>query len=182
MASVIFTSIADQDAVNIAIAELRRELGFSKYKEFRFSNDSARVCEAFCRKVRDYCFTVRAIVIEKTRVTDHHLRRSAPLFYKLATKLLLDHTITGLDHVRVVIDGLARRDITQQIREVFNTETRVVARVEFADSRSNSLIQLADMAVGGIARSFYPGKGNDFDCYRKLWHRRIEMIHEYESG
>ena len=181
MAAVIFESVADQMVVNQAIADLRTELGFTKNKEFRFNDDTAKVCEAFCRKVRDYRFTIRALVINKTRIINHALRKSAIHFYQFAMEQLLINSLIGLHGVRVVIDGMSMRDIKCHIRDVLNAERRIVACVEFADSRFDSLVQLADMVASGIARSCYPEKGRDHDCYRKLWKRRIEAIYEYDE-
>jgi len=178
MVAVIFRDPAVINQVDQAIADLRKKLGFRKNKEFKFNNDPQKVCEAFCRAVRDFDFSISVVVVDKTQITDHALMKSSKEFYRFVAKLLLKHSLAGLTQVKISFDGIVMTDMKQSLRAELNTAAHVVATVNFLDSTKSSLIQLADMVVSG-ARAYHPEKGEGYDVFLSMWERRIQGIHAY---
>jgi len=181
MAAVIFLDPADMDAVEQTIAQLRETLCLKKAYEFHFNKSGPEKRKIFCQQVRIHNFIIRAIIVDKMAVTDHELRKSSKRFYQLIARQLLEHSLSGIKGAKVVFDGKSSRSLKIYLRNELNKETRMVANVLFQDSASNSLIQLADIAASGIARSYQPEKGKDFDEYRHLLTRHIEEVHVYQD-
>lgn len=179
MAAVIFSGSAYMEEVDAAIANLRTDLHFKQTHEFHFNTERPEVREKLCLKVRDHPFIIRAILVDKAQVTDHQFRKSSKRFYQIIAQQLLEQSLAGIDKVKVVFDGKTSKDLKHFLRSELNKEARIVADVLFEDSGKNSLIQLADLAASGIARSYQPDKGEDFDHYRRLLARRIDQVYEY---
>jgi hypothetical protein len=59
-----------------------------------------------------------------------------------------------------------------------NDERRIVKQVKLAKAEGNNLIQLADMVVGSIVRSYRDDR-DDRDVYRNLIRKRIIEVIEY---
>jgi hypothetical protein len=68
----------------------------------------------------------------------------------------------------------APRDFRRQL----NATTRKVARFRFVDSRTNNLIQLADLAAGAVHRAVQPK--TDASDYVEILKPRIEEIWDFE--
>ena len=178
MAAIIVPSPTEIQAIELAIAELRTQLHLPRNYEFHFFSESARVREAFCRQVVACPFTVRAIVVDKTRITSPRLRQRADLFYNFITRMLLQHNFATISMANVRIDGHTNRPLKTYLRQQLNKGTVVVASIKFSDSKNDSLIQLADMVAGSIARSYLTEK-KDHGTYRGLLRRRISDVWEF---
>ena len=66
--------VDDPIPLQAAIDDLRRSLGFAPSNEFKFSNSSDDVKWAFLRMLRRQDFAVRALVMNKTLMTQPQMR------------------------------------------------------------------------------------------------------------
>jgi hypothetical protein len=84
-----------------------------------------------------------------------------------------------LQNARVKIDGSGDREFKQALATYLRKRLRFgqVVKVKFANSKSDNLIQLADMSVGAIARSYKPESGSR--QWRQMLRTKIEDVFEF---
>ena len=160
IAMVIFHDNLDAEETALQIKKLKRELGFSDFFEFKFNKTSRELRKNFLSTVRPYRFEVRAIVVEKEKIYSPHLRNSREAFYNFIVRNLVSHyQDSRFTDATIKIDGraskLLRQDFDTYLRKMVNSPAqRRIKKISHVDSRSDMLIQLADMVAGTIRRSY----------------------------
>jgi len=157
VALVIFHDSQHAERCSAAISEVRSGLGYKS--EFKFSKTNASGKDAFFQAVRPFQFEVRALVVEKGIIYSDHLRTDDDAFYNYFLRQLLTHC-DGLQGAKVKIDGSGDREFKRRLEKYLKRSIPAgkVTSVKFADSARDNLIQLADMVVGAIARSYREGE------------------------
>ena len=153
-AMVVVRDFKEAENCAATIEALRGSLGISH--EFKFNKCSAAVKDAFFAAVTQHRFEVRALAVDKTVIRSENLKRSDERFYSYFVKSLLRYDGGALQNASVKIDGSGDREFKRELSAYLRKSLKqhAVRKVRFADSASDSLIQLADMAVGAIARSY----------------------------
>jgi hypothetical protein len=147
-------------AIERRIAELRRELRLPDTFEFHFSKLKGAWREAFLRAVAPHNWRYFAIVLNKAKLTGKGFQFPDP-FYKYTFNLVFQNAKPHLDEAIVVIDGsggrVFRAQLSTYLRRRINEggeAAKAIRKVKLQDSRRNTLLQLADMVCGAVARSF----------------------------
>lgn len=142
-------------------------------REFKYAKtkDSIKTCFFAC--TNEAKFHVRAIVIDKTQIRSPHLRDNPGDLKSYAIHQLLTHTYGTVKDAKVVVDGqdtksFGMTDSAYFMRQVNGKQPGTLRGVEFADSRTNVMVQLADMAAGAIHRAVRLDDKQD--------HRHLEMF------
>lgn len=171
---VIFRSSEDANAAHELIQQLHSSLGHKP--EFKFSKCDARVRDGFFEAVTAQCaFTVRALIVEKKVIYSDELRRNNDCFYNYFVKQLMNFDGGVLRDARVRIDGSGDRDFQRALSSYLRRELRGKIRdVKMVDSNRDELMQLADMSIGAIARSYRDRP--DRARWRNMLHPRIEDV------
>ena len=169
LAMVIFDDFKEAEGISKEIANLRSKLNVKK--EFKFSKTHPNVKKSFFSTISNYNFLVRALIVNKSRVTSNHLKQNCDHFYNYFLKILLEYDAGILNNSIIKIDGvgtkLFRRAMKSYLREQLGSNK--IKKISFVDSQKDNLIQLADMVVGAIARtvSTTKDKNNYFDILAK---------------
>ena len=141
-----------------------------KSSEFKFNKCNNKIRDLFFEAVSPCDFTVRAIVVKKELIFSSRLKTSKEGFYEYFVKQMMKHDDGALCNAKVAIDGSGdrafRRDLNAALRRRLGKGT--IKEVRFKDSESDLLIQLADMCVGAIARSY---RKNRVDAWR--WRKML---------
>lgn len=103
-------------------------------------------------------FFVRAIVIDKKVIMSHNLSQNHENFYNYAIKSVLSRSSGTIQNASIRIDGSGGREYRNAVRAYLRAQANslelcIIKDVHFVDSKSNQLIQLADMVAGCIRRS-----------------------------
>lgn len=178
MAGAVFI---DQDVatkVNDAIAGYRRSLGWKDGHEFKFRTTAKDIKLRFLEIVSRYPFEVYAVYVEKSDYPNLYRFLDDEKLYNWATKELL--ATMPLENAQVRADGKYdkgyKRRVRTYLRQELNTRTRkVVGDFDVQDSRRDNLIQLADIIVGSINRSFQVEK-TDADEYIRIIRKKIVEV------
>lgn len=156
---VLFEEHEEAEAADTRISLLRRELGLAADFEFHFSETPERIKEAFFDAIIPYNFFYFAIVINKAKLYGPGFKVKES-FYKYAASLVFQNARQHLTDAIVVFDGSGSREFKRQLRSYLSRKVndpgeRIgrIRKVKLQDSRSNNLIQLADMVCGAISRS-----------------------------
>jgi hypothetical protein len=171
MLAVVFKDEFSADACDRAIDELRRRTSRNARYEFHFSHcpDSAKI--EFLRCVATEAFSYHAFVIDKKKLYAPKFS-NAKTFYEFAVNIVCENTGDLMNSGKVVIDKNGNREFLQRLRASLTQKTnsdglQIVRKVTMQDSKSNNLVQLADMACGAVARSITTGDHTYRDVLRK---------------
>ncbi len=177
IAMVIFDDELEAEKVAVAIKELRSELGWADYREFRFFKLNSEIRLKFLNKIKPFNFRMRTLVVEKNLIRSDELKTKKDKFYSYFIKEVLKHNDGKILDAKIKIDGsgdrVFRRTFLSYLRRELNNRERIVMKkCRMEDSKSNVLIQMADMIAGSINRS-YSGK-NDANDYKSVIKKHIE--------
>ncbi|MFK4789848.1 DUF3800 domain-containing protein [Microbacterium sp. ZW T5_56] len=126
-------------------------------REFKYSKTRDRIRTCFFECTDRATYSVRSIVIDKTRIWSRHLRENPSDLKSYAIKQLLTHNAGTIRQAKVVVDGQDSRPFNMTDRRYFQANVNrdapgTVRAVEFANSAQSLPVQLADMTAGAIHR------------------------------
>lgn len=160
-------------AIQHALSNLRA------YPEFKFNRSREEVRDGFFAAVADCRFCVRAIVVRKELIYSDRLRTEKEEFYRFFVKNMVKHDGGLLQNAKVVIDGSGERVFRQDLQRHLKQHTGgAIKSVKFADSRQDRLVQLADMAVGAVARSYRTDR-KDANRWRLQLGKKLHNVWEF---
>jgi uncharacterized protein DUF3800 len=166
------------NAVDCRIALLRKELGLPEHFEFHFSRIKTGFREAFLRAVAPYEFFYMSMIVNKRNLTGPGFAYPDS-FYKWTVGIVFEDAKAYLDSATVVIDGSGSRQFRRQFqaylrrRAADKSGEKKISKIKIQDSKSNNLLQLADMICGAVARS-YTGKKDSREFRRLVAHREMK--------
>lgn len=177
---VIFEDVEEAQAADERISLLRREMRLDPRFEFSFNRCRRQFREQFLQAVAPYQFFYYGIVINKEPgMFRGRAFRHKESFYQYTCGLIFENARRFLDNATVVIDGSGSRDFRRQLegylkKRINDPSQHLIKKVKVQDSSGNNLLQLADMVVGGLYRSF--GTKADAAAYRRIIsHREISV-------
>jgi hypothetical protein len=158
IAMVIFDDDLQAEETALAIKKLRRELRFPDDMEFRFFKTSHGIRLKFLEAIKPFRFKVRALVVDKRFIRSSELKGDRDSFYAYFIKEALKHNGGSILDAKIRVDGsgdrLFRRSFLSYLRRELNSTAHVVMKnCRMVDSRSNVLVQMADMVAGSINRA-----------------------------
>jgi len=164
---VIFNDFAQAEAANKTIAELRQLLKINP--EFKFSKTRSEIKDKFFDSICQHNFEVRALVVNKQNIYSPKLRSNTDAFYNYFLKSLMEHDNDILQNASIKIDGSGDKEFKKALGAYLRQSIShyKIKKFKFTNSKSDNLIQLADMVVGAIARS-YSVKRTDGDRWLKV--------------
>lgn len=169
IALVLFEENEEAVACDQRIELLKRELRLKKNGEFKFNKLRKEQRIAFIQAVLPYIFFYFGIVINKdpNKLYGDGFKIKES-FYKYACSLVFENAKPHLRDATVIIDGTGSREFKKQFQTYLRkkTGTGIIKKIKIQNSRSNNLIQLADIIAGSVYKSF-TDKG-DKEVYRKL--------------
>lgn len=180
---VIFDDELEAEKTAVAIKELRRKLKKSDKFEFKFNKTNREFRLKFLQEVSHFKFRFRAIVFEKTKIKSDELKTSKQSFYNYAIKMVLKHNFGTIKGAKIRLDGhgdrIYKREVIRYLRkELNNRENKIFQKLQFVDSKSNVLIQLADMIAGSIHRKYMMEK-MDSKTYFNIIKKQKEDLWEF---
>lgn len=157
MAACVFSSHEDMRDTTDAIEKLKSQLNRSPRWEFKYVKADVRTKDAFFAILTPLKFSLRAIVIDKTQLTEDQLAEPPANLKAWAVAQLLSNTAGAVANAKIIIDGEnanafgERSDVI--LRKDINAKSPgTVKAVVFRDSMRDPLLQLADMCAGAIHR------------------------------
>jgi len=176
---VIFNNDDQAKAASGAIGALREQ--WLAIKEFKFSKASGDVRDAFFHAVMPFQFRVRALVVRKELIRSRRLQTDKEAFYQFFVKNMVKFDNGRLEQARVVIDGSGertfRRDLQTHLRR--HAGDGAIKDIRMKASHGDPLVQLADMCVGAVARSYRPDRANH-NRWRQMLRSKIDDIWEFK--
>lgn len=124
-------------------------------REVKFNKTKDAFKEDYFAAIGRLQFVIRAVCIEKNGIYSGHLRSNPSAFKSHAIRQLLTHTAGTVHRAKVVVDGQDTKafgipDRAYLLRMANKDNIETLRDVEFADSKLNVGLQLADMTAGAI--------------------------------
>ena len=152
IACVIFDSKISAEYTSASIKMLKEQMGWKQEREFKFHRANDEQKKLFFNTIKKHTFKVWAIVVDKNKITEPALKKSES-FYNYVIKEALDG-YTNMKKARISLDGSGnksfRKKSTTEIRKTINKNNCRMVEFRLVDSKSEVLIQLADMIAGVI--------------------------------
>lgn len=174
VACLVFSEAQSLNLVVNEIATLGRQLQRTNLGEFKFSKMRFGVARQLLEKVSKHNFQVVAVAIDKT--TWQTLKHEN---YPGLSAMALATAISGIETfgkpLNVKIDGRGNRRL--KIRD-FSLPMPNIRKLRYADSRSDVLIQLADVIAGCIRRAHDeedPANAEYFELYRVVLEKKVKL-------
>lgn len=183
VALVVFHDTLEAEKTAIAIKEFKRKHKIPDDTEIKFNKSKREIRAGFLESVKDFDFSVYSIHVDKAKVHGDELKNKKDSFYKFFIKELLSETLKEVPDMKVKIDGSGSREFRKSFIAYLKKESREHQEGQFLDisfgnSKSNVLIQLADMFAGAIRISFE--ERTDRDIYKKIVKNRIKNIWSFQ--
>lgn len=179
IACAIFMDDLVAEEASLIMRKYRREIGWSDDREFKFSKTRKNIVKEVLRRVCELDFKICAIVVDKS-VTKS--AGKAQNFYNHIIKELLIRL--PIEDAIIRIDGHVGtnylRSACAYFRKNVNEHSHKISDVRYFDSKSNMLIQLADLITGSINRSIQAVKADHAE-YMPIIKKRIDFIYHYED-
>lgn len=151
---VIFKDFDQAESASKAIAALKETLKVNP--EFKFSKTHPSIKDKFFDEICQYEFEIRALVVNKSNIYSPQLRNDTDSFYNYFIKMLMQYDNDVLQNASIKIDGSGDKEFKKALSSYLRKYVgeNKIKKFKFIDSKQDNLIQLADMVVGAIARSY----------------------------
>lgn len=184
IALVIFDDSLEAEKAAVAIKEYRRSLGFSDQEEFKFNKSSNPVRVGFLETINKITFRVRFLVVDKSIIYSRRLKTDKDSFYSYAIKQVLKNSANTITDARIRIDGsgdrIFRKNFNTYLRRELNqSDKKIMKNCKLVDSKSDVLVQMADMIAGAIRRSYDDNKKEN-KLFRNIIEKHIEDAWEFQ--
>lgn len=181
MAGAVFIDPEEATRVNEEISRYRKALGWKEEHEFKFRKAPKAVKIHFLEIVSKHHFEIYAVYVDKTKYPKSFQLSDHEKLYDWTTKELLK--AIPMYEAQVRIDGSLNRKhklrVKSDIRKEVNATGHKIKDIKPQDSTKDNLIQLADMIVGAINRSFQVEKTDTKD-YIRIIKKKIALLKELD--
>jgi hypothetical protein len=161
------------------IEQTKKETGHKP--EFHFSQCSHNIRHSFFNALNaNSCeFEVYALVVDKNKIYSPALKANKKKFYNYLLKQLLQKN--PIQNANIKIDGKKSTAFKQELKAYLKRgKDGMIGKLKFADSKNDSLIQLADMCCSGIAYKYNRADRLNSEVYVSLLGKRIKNIWEFQ--
>lgn len=177
IASVVLIDQKDRDDLTDAINKYKRSLGWREREELKFHKTHKDTIRLAIKTANRHDYSAYAIIIDKSKINVHTLSsiEKDSIFLYTIKELLVRINLPDAD---IIIDGIRGPKYTKKartyLRQALKDTGMKTGRISFEDSKSNPLIQLADLVAGSIARSL--SDKADAKDYVKLFGKKLKKI------
>jgi regulator of PEP synthase PpsR (kinase-PPPase family) len=181
VAAVIILSETERQKLIASVDQYRHDLGWKETHEFKFNSTKKEIVENLISNIQRHNISAFAMVLDKTKIpVTPDIIDSNSLYYYVIKELLLK---LNLKNPHITIDGIGGKRYMQKIRSYLRQNLKASGiekcEIKFADSKKDSLIQVADIIAGSVARSFRADK-TDAGRYLEKLGNKIVKIYEME--
>ncbi len=180
LALVLFEDAQAARLAEDRIERLRQELGKAANFEFHFKDNSHDLRTAFLQAVAPLPFSYIGFVLDKEQLYGRGSTRNT--VYADLCGLVFEEAREQLRDALVKIDRSGgqefRRELAAYLKRKINdpqAAVRHIKRVDMPTSQGNSLLQLADMVCGAVARSYREDRKEPMQYRKIIAHRETTV-------
>ncbi|MBU1120223.1 DUF3800 domain-containing protein [Patescibacteria group bacterium] len=169
---VIFENLEEVQNTRKQILEYRNIIKYPVSSEFKFNKTRRKIVIGLLKTHVSCNFTIRAIVANKEKIQASG-RKTGTEIYNYLLVLLLEEFLPNNQKNEIWLDGIVEREfkktILKYLRKYIKNRKIILKTV---NSKNDDLIQLADVVVGSIARSYLKDK-HDAEVYKRIIEKKI---------
>jgi hypothetical protein len=183
IAAVAFNDALEAESAALEAKKFKRAIGWHDDHEFKFNKMRRDLIIRLLEAIAPFDFKVYSLYIDKNHVKPEKIPADWDSVYN---QVILETLGRIPMHEAVVrIDGRYGKKYQQKMETYYRKELnkfgRKVDNVKFVDSKENTLVQIADIAVGSVNRSLQTDKTDSQD-YIGLLRSKIELLEEFQIG
>jgi hypothetical protein len=156
--------VSDPLPLILGLDALRESLGLPVRFEFKFLSSNASRRRSVFEEIRRHDVSIRGFVVNKRLLLDRHEFRSNAHFYGafleralreskpdfVDATIILDRFMSSRTSMRLLTSSL-RQSLQEDVELPDGRIVRRVKEIQHRDSRSDPMVQVADMVAGAIA-------------------------------
>lgn len=172
-ACLILETSQDAESLNFEVETYRMKLGRKPSSEFKFAQMRLVATEALLEIVDSHSFSLTAVLVDKANL---NWGQQPKRLYELALAKAIGTLPNAIPAV-IKIDGKGDRKVKLK---KYDFQFPPIKRLSYVDSRSDRLIQLADVVAGCIRRAHDPEDPLNpeyADLYSRLLKSRTKVSH-----
>jgi hypothetical protein len=165
----------EAEEISERIGKLKEEMGKSVNHEFKFNKMTKQERIKFLLKTSKFEFEIRSLILFKGEIGGNQKY----IDYPFLLQRLFKENRSILRDARIRIDKIGSKRTNKEINVILrNSVTKSdgkkwIKNCKFVDSRSNNLIQLADVIAGSVHR-YYAREKEDCDVYMKIIRNKMK--------
>lgn len=173
---IIFKKNSNIESTSSKINKLRKLMRKSNSYEFKFNKMRKSERIKFLESVKKEKFDIRVMIVIKESISAKNIRR---FDYGSLLEMLLIRNEDIIKNADIRLDKIGGKEYKKSINVYLrkklkrNSVPPMIKEFRFVDSKSNNLIQLADIIAGSINR-YYQDNKEDSRLYREIIKGRIE--------
>ncbi|MDR0423728.1 MAG: DUF3800 domain-containing protein [Rickettsiales bacterium] len=158
IAVIIFDDTGNMNSISNAIEDFKNKEKING--ELHFCKTPNNIKDKFFYFINKFNFKAKSICVNKDELRSEFLIKNPEKLYNYMLKLLLDN-LNNEKHFNIIIDGKGNKVLERQLKSYLKTNTKLkVKNIKAKDSRSETLLQLADMVASAIGYSYNKNKEN----------------------
>lgn len=173
IAIVIFDNIEDMQDTQVKIEEFKKLEHLTD--ELHFCKTPNNTKDKFFYFIKSCNFNSKAICVNKKELYSEFLINNPDKLYNYILKQLLDSLNTDKE-LKIILDGKGNRTLEKQLKQYLKTNSKLkVKKIKTKDSKSELLLQLADMIASCIGHSYNRKDKQNSDKWRKIISDKINI-------
>jgi hypothetical protein len=180
IALVIFDKPLDAEETALHIKRLREKLKVGSQYEFKFSQSKDFFRYQFFETVRNDPFRIRAMVVDKKKIYSLTFKDDKDSFYHYFASQVIKYNHGKITGANLYIDGSGSREFKRAFESNLRAKVKdgTINKCKFVNSKSDNLIQLADMVSGAIYRQYNVTRPDS--SYIDYIRHKIEDLWEFQ--
>ncbi|GMO63913.1 MAG: DUF3800 domain-containing protein [Rickettsiales bacterium] len=171
--SAVIVEKENIEQISKKINEIKNYFNIPKTAEIKFSKSNDRLKEHFYNIIKDTNFTTKSIIVKKDSIFSDYLKTKNEKFYNLMLKMLIDN-IKLAENTSIVIDGKSNIIMKAKLKKYINKNN--IKKIEFNNSKSNNLLQLADMIASALGYYYNKQDKSNFDKWKNLIETKLDIF------
>jgi len=134
--------------------------------------------------IKKFKFKIRVLVVDKKKIKSELLKNDKHSFYSYFIKMVLRYNKGSILNAKIKIDGsgdrIFRKKFLTYLRKELNShQKKIVKNLRLVDSKTNVLIQMADMVAGTVKR-YKEKEKEDAPKYWKIISSKIQDCWDFK--
>ena len=170
---IIFDNVESMQETTIKIDEFKSAEHLDG--ELHFCKTPNVVRDKFFYFIKNCDFKAKAIYVNKQILYSKFLQTHPDKLYNYMLKLLLDSLNIDIE-LKIILDGKGNKILEKQLRQYLKSNSKLkIEKIKIKDSKSDVLLQLADMVVSAIGHSYNKQHRDNADKWKNIISKKIDV-------
>lgn len=170
---IIFDNINDMQDTQAKIEDFKRLEHLED--ELHFCKTPNDMRDKFFYFIKSCIFKSKAICVNKKELYSEYLINNPDKLYNYILKQLLD-SLNTQEELKIILDSKGNKTLERQLKQYLKTNSRLnVKKIRAKDSKSDVLLQLADMIASCIGHAYNKKEKPNADKWQNIVADKINI-------